>query len=73
MLDRQRRNFLTLLGGAAAAWPLVARTQQRTSVVGILGVASAQGYSTQLFRSTALGRGYQLRKSQRWSPTEDAV
>ena len=70
---RRRREFITLLGGAAASWPLTARAQRPVMlVIGLMGSGSAAAQShltaTFLQRLRELGwtEGRNLRIEYRW-------
>src|SRR3954466_11084880 len=80
-LPLQRREFITLLGGAAAAWPFAARAQQpeqirRIGVLMYLAADDSEGQArlaafTQALQQLGWSVGGNLRIDSRWATADD--
>ena len=80
LVQLRRREFITLLGGAAAAWPLAARAQQanrvlRVAVLNPLAASDLEGQSwvkafTQGFAALGWTDGVNVRIDTRWGGGE---
>ena len=77
----KRREFITLLGGAAVAWPVAARAQQgepmrRIGVLMNLGADDTEGQDrltafTQALKQLGWSEGRNLRIDTRWATADD--
>ena len=77
----KRREFITMLGGAAVAWPLAARAQQgepmrRIGVLMYLAADDAEGQArlaafTQAMKQLGWSEGHNVRIDTRWATADD--
>ena len=71
----KRREFITLLGGAAA-WPVVGHAQQQMPVIGFLGAVSPNGFSDRLqafhqgLKDTGYAEGANVVIEYRWAENQ---
>ena len=75
----KRREFITLLGGAAAAWPLVARAQQTKRVGVLMSRAATEPWQSELaifmqgMRKLGWIEGQDLQTVVRWSAGDPSL
>jgi ABC-type uncharacterized transport system substrate-binding protein len=69
----RRRDFITLLGGAAVAWPIAARAQQQMPVIGLLSSVTAKQWAPfvsafiQGLNELGFVEGQNVATEQRWA------
>lgn len=71
----RRRDFIRVIAGTAAAWPLLAHAQQTVPVIGFIGAESPERYTERLnafregLKETGFVEGQNVSIEYRWGGT----